>query len=496
MKTRKAPPGAKRLIESLRNLGYECSTAIADLIDNSLAAGASEISVEVNASTEGIPAHIIIGDNGKGMNRDSLFEAMRFGAFQEYSDEDLGKYGLGLKTASLSQCTKLTVASKPGRKQGGRATKSIACWDLSHVYKTDDWDLITPSSSDLDAWEQAALDHETARDRGTVVVWSGLGEAHPLLCARNAGQRDHYLARLINEISDHLRMVFHRFMQGMVRDRPKLRLSVSGVELSPWDPFCLAEKGTEPLDIVKSPVLAPGDPSGAKKISVTMSPYVLPREDEFSSREAWKEASGPKNWNFQQGFYFYRNDRLLQAGGWSNLRTVDEHTKLLRVAVHFPGSLDKAFALNVTKMRAHIPSEIREEARENISKWVKTARSRYDRGVTKEVGAKYKKGNPSKPESLSPSKVPISVRLGGMSFNLSNVPAKTLSVSGNGGGLSVMIPQAHECSVIFDKLNGRRGELTKLCLALLCMLEAVTENRVKASEIPVQSFRKLLRKHL
>ncbi|MBK8125704.1 MAG: ATP-binding protein [Elusimicrobia bacterium] len=302
MKTRKAPPGARRLIESLRNLGYECSTAIADLIDNSLAAGASEISVEVNASTEGIPAHIIIGDNGKGMNRDSLFEAMRFGAFQDYSNEDLGKYGLGLKTASLSQCTKLTVASKPSRKQGGRATKSIACWDLSHVYKTDDWDLITPSFSDLDAWEQAALDHETARGRGTVVVWSGLDEAHPLLCARNAGQRDHYLARLITEISDHLRMVFHRFMQGMVRDRPKLRLSVSGVELSPWDPFCLTEKGTESLDIVKPPVLTPGDSSSSKKTLVTMIPYVLPREDEFSSREAWKEASGPKTGTFNRGF--------------------------------------------------------------------------------------------------------------------------------------------------------------------------------------------------
>ncbi|MBK8125703.1 MAG: hypothetical protein IPK56_03160 [Elusimicrobia bacterium] len=152
--------------------------------------------------------------------------------------------------------------------------------------------------------------------------------------------------------------------------------------------------------------------------------------------------------------------------------------------------------MNVTKMRAHIPSEIREEARENISKWVKTARSRYDRGITKEAGAMHQKGNSAKPEPLPPSKAPVSVRLGGMSFNLSNVPARTLSVSGNGGGLSVMIPQSHECSVIFDKLNGSRGELTKLCLALLCLLEAVTENRVKASEIPVESFRRLLRKHL
>lgn len=498
MKSVKAPPGAKRLIESLRNLGYECSTAIADLIDNSLAADASEISVEIVARSGDVPAHIIISDNGKGMDRDKLLGSMRFGAFQEYSEEDLGKYGLGLKTASLSQCTKLTVSSKPAKSRGNnRPSKSIARWDLEYVYKTDDWDLLTPSSADLKEWERNALDSEVSNNRGTVVLWSGLEEAHPLLCSASSGNRDRYLAQLITDVSDHLRMVFHRFMQGMIQDRPKLKLTVAGSELVPWDPFCSSEKTTEPLDIVKQQVYVPGDSSGNKKATVTMKPYILPREDEFSSREAWKEASGPSNWNHQQGFYFYRNHRLLQAGGWSYLRTVDEHTKLLRVAVNFPGSLDKAFSLNITKMRAHIPAEIREETREAISKWVKPARTRYDRGVNKQQsGGQRATPAPTKPEPAAYSKAPASIKVGNMNFSLSNVPSRTLSITGNGAGLNVVIPQAHECSVMFDKMNGRKGDLTRLCLALVCLLEAVNQHRVRTTDIPLQTVRRLMRKHL
>lgn len=497
MKSVKAPPGAKRLIESLRNLGYECSTAIADLIDNSLAADASEINVEIVARSGDIPAHIIIADNGKAMDQEKLFESMRFGAFQEYSEEDLGKYGLGLKTASLSQCTVLTVSSRPAKSRGGRASKTIARWDLKHVYKTDDWDLLTPASSELEDWERQALDQAASRSRGTIVLWCGLDEAHPLLCSGSSASRDRYLAQLIADVSDHLRMVFHRFMQGIIQDRPRVKLTVAGTELIPWDPFCTSEK-TAQLDIVKQQVYVPGDQSGSKKVAVTMKPYILPREDEFSSREAWKEASGPSSWNHQQGFYFYRNHRLLQAGGWSNLRTIDEHMKLLRVAVNFPGSLDKAFALNITKMRAHVPAEIREETRNSISKWVKAARTRYDRGTNKQqAGASRStaKAELQAASSRAPAS-PASIKLGGMNFSLSNAPSRTLSVTGNGNGLNVAIPQAHECAAMFDRMNGRKGDLTRLCLALVCLLEAVNQHRVRTADIPVQTVRRLLRKHL
>ena len=121
-----------------------------------------------------------------------------------------------------------------------------------------------------------------------------------------------------------------------------------------------ATEKTRELDILKQKVDGRTRTGEAMKGDVTISPFVLPREDEFSTPQRQKAAAGPRNWNQQQGFYFYRNNRLLQAGGWSWLRAVDEHTKLLRVAVHFDGELDHAFSLNVTKMRALIPAEIRE----------------------------------------------------------------------------------------------------------------------------------------
>src|SRR5207248_134180 len=207
---------------------------------------------------------------------------------------------------------------------------------------------------------------------------TGLEDALPLLSAHEVRAREKFLATLIDEVSSHLRMVFHRFMQGAVRGRRKLNIHVCGERLVAWDPFCRDEK-TRELEIATLPLKVPRGDGGESVETVTVSPFILPREDEFSSREAWKEASGPRNWNQQQGFYFYRNNRLLQAGGWSWLRAVDEHTKLLRVAVDFTRDLDRAFAINITKMRARIPAEIRDRVDSHVSTWAKSARERYDR---------------------------------------------------------------------------------------------------------------------
>lgn len=234
MKIEKAPPGARRLIESLRNLGYECSTAIADLIDNSLSADATEIDVEINASGDA-PAHILIVDNGRGMDREELTEGMRYGSLQEYSSDDLGKYGLGLKTASLSQCSKLTVASKPAPKRGTKPRRIIKRWDLNHVFKVNDWDLMTLENDELKEWELRALDHDTAKDHGTAVLWSELEEGLALLSTEDAKRRERELAFLIEEISAHLSMVFHRFIQG-TQGRRRVKIQVCEVELTPWDP--------------------------------------------------------------------------------------------------------------------------------------------------------------------------------------------------------------------------------------------------------------------
>lgn len=477
MKTIKTDPGAKRLMESLRNMGYDCSTAIADLVDNSIASDASEIFIDIITKQETrmdhIPkleyhqAAIVIADNGNGMDKEQLHEAMRFGTLQEYSLSDLGKYGLGLKTASLSQCRVLTVASKAKAANETRPRRHTMRWDVDHVYETNEWDLLMPEDDELEPAEKELLDQSVTREHGTVVLWTNFEGALSILSSNNRHEREKFLANLMDDISAHLRMVFHRFMQGTVMGRKKLTINLCGTALTPWDPFCRDEKTYEP-DILRLPVVSVAPDDSKIEETVTVSPFILPRADEFSSQDAWKEASGPRNWNLQQGFYFYRNNRLLQAGGWSRLRTSDEHTKLLRVAVDFPGELDRAFAINITKMRASIPAEIRDKVDSSVTAWAKTAKARYnspssskeDYGGIVSTGVSRSDPAISFPSSNGP--------------DTNNVPS---------------FPADKEVLKIFE--TGNSWELRKFCDAIIEVLEAVSAEEITADEIPISIIKKI-----
>lgn len=502
MKSVKAPPDVKRLIESLRDLGYEATTAIADLIDNSVAAGATEISVDLHAQEGARPAYVAIADNGSGMDRKRLHESMRFGVTDEHAAEDLGKYGLGLKTASLSQCRQLTVVTKPKPKQGSRSLRSLARWDLDHVYGENDWSLLTPELEELAEWEQE-VSAELLPENGTLVLWTQLDEALPLLSSHNVKERERFLARLIADVSSHLRMVFHRFMQGLVPHRRKVRISVCGDVLSPWDPFCRSED-TKELDILKLSVTATKGSLKGMRYPITVAPFVLPAEREFSSQQA-RDDAGQGNWNQHQGLYFYRNHRLLQAGGWSWLRTPDEHTKLLRVAVDFSGGLDEAFSVNVSKMRARIPEEVRESVRNAITPWAREAKERYSTGgdaPTSSSGNTQSKdtgtGSGSKRPSLKPASngrpQSASVSVGKVSLYPSNAPSTAITVSKGTqpGAVRLVIPHQHEFASVF-KPGVQANELKTLCLTLLGVLEAVVEGKLPPSEVPLTSLRRKAR---
>lgn len=484
MKTLKTDPGAKRLMESLRNMGYECSTAIADLVDNSIAADASEIYVDIipkqDTRLDHIPkqdfhpAAIVIADNGKGLDREELHEAMRFGTHKEYSLSDLGKYGLGLKTASLSQCRILTVSSKAKAARGVRPRSHAMRWDIDHVYETNDWNLLVPEDDELEPWEKEALDQSVAEENGTVVLWTNLDGTLSLLSVNNVRERERFLAHLIEEVSGHLKMVFHRFMLGTVTGRRKLNIYLCGELLVPWDPFCRNEK-TDELDILRLPVVSEEADGSKLEETVTVSPFILPREDEFSSQDACKEASGPKNWNQQQGFYFYRNNRLLQAGGWSRLRTIDEHTKLLRVAVDFPGELDRSFAINITKMRAGIPAEIRDKIESSISTWAKIARARYDNPPPR--------GHAGQEDNEARS-VYAGTETAGNGCSLTAIENRERD------SVDTTFPPEYKILEMF-RADGNKWELRKFCETIISLLEAVSEGKITAGQIPISIIKKI-----
>jgi hypothetical protein len=357
-------PSARRLISSLRDMGYDFPAAVADIVDNSIEAGAVRVNIDI--LNEGDDSCVRICDDGKGMKPAQVREALRYGSSREYDEKkSLGKFGLGLKTASMSQCQHLLVASRTNPSQPQICAYA---WDLEHIQATDKWEILEAGREEHAKFlREPLLTHP-----GTVVLWRRLdriiGPKHPY-----GGMIKKRILAMCLELEQHLAMVFHRYLKGEAGNR-RVRISVNGKALRPWDPFVRSEKSTARLE----PVVLHYDHDGIKG-SILVEPYVLPHQEEFSSSEAHAGAAGSLRWNRQQGFYIYRADRMVQSGGWSNLRTLDEHTKLARVAISFEPRLDEAFRINVAKMRVQIPRQLREQIEHAIAPVIKLAQAAYRR---------------------------------------------------------------------------------------------------------------------
>lgn len=359
-------PSARRLMGSLRDIGYDTPGAVADLVDNSVDAEARNIDITVTAAGE--DSWVRVADDGFGMSAGRLEEAMRYGSSREYSDEDLGAFGLGLKTASLSQCRRLTVATKTST--GARI--EIRRWDLDEVERRDAWELqrLTPSQC------PEHLIGTLRSGAGTVVLWERLDRVLDYARPDGRAAMDR-LDAITSEITEHLAMVFHRFVEGELRrGRHRIAITMNGEWIEPWDPFARAEQHTRRLKRQWLPLSIDGHSH-----RVGVQPYILPTQIQFSSPEAHIIASGPKRWNRQQGLYIYRRDRLIQSGGWSRLRTTDEHTKLARIAVNIPSEADGAFRTNVSKMMVSLPSSLRPGLRAIIAGVTAEAQSAYRQRV-------------------------------------------------------------------------------------------------------------------
>lgn len=337
-------PSAKRLIRSLRDIGYEFVDAVADIVDNSVEAQATLISITLKF--EGEDSYMTIADNGIGMASKDIQEALRFGSNRSYEDsDDLGRYGLGLKTASLSQCERLTVSARRGEE---RARINSYCWDLDHIERTNRWEVLKIDNDELkdEVWRHL---HETT---GTVVTWERLGRL--LGYKYPSGEYARKQAELMAEsLKQHLGMVFHRFLSGEIHGK-RIAIYINDERVVPWDPYSRGEKHTQKLDQILIPLDFKED-----IYNVRVQPYILPPQALYSSTKAHLHASGPGKWNKQQGLYIYRSNRIIQAGGWSGLRTSDEHTKLVRVAVFIPSQLDELFQVNVAKKHLTLPRELR-----------------------------------------------------------------------------------------------------------------------------------------
>jgi hypothetical protein len=361
-------PSARRLISSLRDLGYSFCDAVAEMVDNSIEAKANVI--QVNFVLDQGDSFLVVLDNGHGMSASTIREALRFGSVREYSTDDLGKFGLGLKTASLSQADRLTVSSRIGES---RARINSFKWDMAHIQKSDRWEIQVVQQQDL---VQMVKDHLQSTI-GTAVTWQGLSRLTNYQVP-NSRRAEQEVKRLSAELEFYLGGIFHRQINGETQGR-KVALFVNGRKVEPWDPFCRSEINTTHLEDFSVNVTHNGG-----QHSINFRSFILPTQDRFSSISAHVRAGGLKKWNKQQGFYIYRSGRLLQSGGWCGLRTSDEHMKLARVSVDIPSSLDEIFKVNISKMKIIFPSEIKEEVLAKLQNTFKSADQAYRREKSEE----------------------------------------------------------------------------------------------------------------
>jgi hypothetical protein len=343
MRLTSAPPSAARLTSSLRDIGYDFVSATADLIDNSISAGATDVAVEI--VFDGPDSAVYIADNGSGLNAQAMTEALRFGSRRTYGLGELGRYGLGLKTASLSQARSVTVVSRPAE----RKRPLWRCLDLDLVVELDDWILSEEANDETIRTCKELLGAGT----GTVVVWQKLDRVLPASGA-GGGWAKRRFEVLVEKTKRHLAMVFHRFLSGE-NNAPRVSMSVNGDKVHAWDPFVRHEPATQQLPTQEFEL-----ESTTGVGSVELKRYILPGRNTFSSIEGFERAAGPLNWNRQQGLYVYRENRLVQWGSWAGTRGIDEHTKLARASLDFTSELDEVFNINVAKMRVSVPAQLKQ----------------------------------------------------------------------------------------------------------------------------------------
>ncbi|MGR0183444.1 ATP-binding protein [Azospirillum aestuarii] len=348
------PPHASDLSKSLRGIGYSVETALADLIDNSIAAGARK--VRVAFAWRGNESCISCMDDGNGMDERTLREAMRLGRdpADARASNDLGRFGLGLKMASWSQCKVVTVRSK----QRGTAPATRR-WDLDHINASDRWEVMT-SANPASEPDLAALDAEQA---GTVVLWENLDTLRRAGVLRSSAD---YWA-MVDKVEKHLAMIFHRFL-----DTGRLSLLVNGQAVRGWDPFMTGHslRRESPSEVIWS---IDG------RHSVVFSGYALPHRKHLTDEE-YEAAGGPSGWIAGQGFYVYRLDRLILRGGWLGLGRAsrpwkpDQASRLARISLDITNAADLDWSINLIKSTAEPPTEFRERLRtlgDHMRRWSK-----------------------------------------------------------------------------------------------------------------------------
>jgi hypothetical protein len=343
-------PAPESLLQSARSFGYSVETAIADLIDNSITAKASQI--KITYGIDQISSFVRIEDNGKGMNEKELVNAMKIGSFNplnERHENDLGRFGLGLKTASFSQCRRLTVKT---RNRTGQSF--VRCWDLDIVAKKKEWILLRSFADNISGKNLGDFSFDGL---GTIVLWEKLDRL--VESGELKSDKEHFYRKFDN-VRRHLGITFHRFIEDK-----EISISVLDDEIDALNPFNVSES-------IPSTELAE-EQFSINKQKIYIQPFILPHESKLSGSER-NQLEMVKGWIEHQGIYLYRNRRLISDGTWLDLDfRKKESQRLCRIRVDIPNTLDKEWQIDVKKASAKIPDIIRKQVKHICFKSIEKA---------------------------------------------------------------------------------------------------------------------------
>ena len=351
-------PRADILMTAIRSIGYTFESALADIIDNSISSGASNIHINFSSIS---PAYISILDDGCGMNLDELRQAMKYGSKdvrEKREKEDLGRFGLGLKTASLSQCKRLTVISKKdGHIYGAR-------WDLDIIQKKQAWVLEVLSETEVEEVYPRStfipLRDLQTYETGTIVLWENFDR---MLDGSNDVET--LFNQKVKDAKNHLEMVFHNFLDSSFSHHVKMFFNLR--ELKGKDPFLKKHPGTQPLS--DEEICLQGE-------IIKVKPYILPYLSKLSEDDI-NLLGGIEELRHKQGIYVYRNNRLIIWGTWFRLDSKGELNKLARIRVDIPNSLDSIWEVDIKKSTAILPDVIKKNLRNIVKKSISRSERVY-----------------------------------------------------------------------------------------------------------------------
>lgn len=406
-------PDTVRVIEGFRDTGYTFDSSIADIIDNSIGPGnAQNISVTVSLDGDS-SAMVRIVDDGVGMSSERLENAMRYGAERQSNMNSLSKFGLGLKTASTQFCRRLVVLTNSLDSLEGAYA---AAWDLDRVAETGTWSLeIGP----VDVQESLVLDEVfeelselagVSVECGTAVVWEKVDRLLKTQSGADAKNKSLAIKRLAKGLSQHLRMVFQRFLDHKDERARNIQIFLNGEKLSPWDPFIENSGG----DLVKTNTFTFDTPYGGQH-AATLRAFIIPRKDEIEDLDVWKEARVSLD---KQGIYLYRENRLIDGPSWLGTGAPETHVNNLRIELSFHAQLDPIFGVGIKKSGVHIDEQLVEALSDMLQP------------IRREADKRSRTGRAKKSSDGFQQKRPTEVTLGRVKPML-KVPSVTKNIDGS-----------------------------------------------------------------